>query len=478
MWFKKDSSIAIWLIVFSFLTHLPFINRPPCGAHVWRQCNTLAMSRNFCEEGGRITEARIDRRNETNGITGSHFPLYEWLLGQIYKVFGTSDYVARIYSLLIFSFGLFGFFRLTFFFSDNRIHNFIVTLIFGSIPQLYYDSMNAMPDVLALTLSIWAMYEFIRYGKMNDKGALLLGVILSTLAGMIKFQFLILPFSSIVFFRLKKENIAIVILSATIVVAPVVLWYLKAQEMTNESNLREFGLWIKTISVDEKLSTIWGNVTSDLPEMLTGWPLFLAIVYQLFFNKNKGSKELKYIVLISFLSFAVFYFIAFERMKHHSYYFMVILPIFALWMLKPINAISTNWKTLTMVLILNLGWSMLRIIPSRWVSSKMEIPEDFKRQTFRDSMERLIPKNAKVLIGPDKSGCIYFYFTHTKGYSFENPEELLSYKQEGRFLDVLKQNGVRFIIHSKDESTDSIMRKVPDWQAYSRVGGFKVYTPK
>ncbi|HEY1046066.1 MAG TPA: hypothetical protein VGF79_06465, partial [Bacteroidia bacterium] len=157
MWFRKDIAIALWLILFSFLTHLPFLNLPPCGAHVWRQCNTLAMSRNFCEEGGKITEARIDRRNETNGITGSHFPLYEYVLGQVYKVFGTSDSIARVYSLLIFTIGLFGFFRLTFYFSDNRINNFIVTLIFGSIPQLYYDSINALPDILALSLSIWSM---------------------------------------------------------------------------------------------------------------------------------------------------------------------------------------------------------------------------------------------------------------------------------------------------------------------------------
>lgn len=477
MWFRKDIAIALWLILFSFLTHLPFLNLPPCGAHVWRQCNTLAMSRNFCEEGGKITEARIDRRNETNGITGSHFPLYEYILGQIFKVLGTSDAVARIYSLVIFTIGLFGFFRLTFYFSDNRINNFIVTLIFGSIPQLYYDSINALPDILALTLSIWSMLGFIYFAKTNKWPGLILGILMATLAGMIKFQFLILPFSTIVFYKLNLRNAVIILSAAILVITPVVFWYIRAQEMTNSSNLREFGLWIKSISAEDKLNTLWSNISSDLPEMLTGWPLFLVLIYQWFFNRSKGSKELAKIAIISTLSFSVFYFIAIERMKHHSYYFIVILPIFALWLLK-LKKENLNWKLLLSLLVLNMSWSMIRIIPSRWVSYRMEIPDEFKRISFRDSMNSLIPNDCKVLIGPDKSGCIYFYFTHTKGYSFENPEELLSYKKEGRFLDVLKNNGVRYIIHSGDSYTDSIMQLVPDWREYRQVGGFKVYVPK
>lgn len=96
----------------NLLLHLPFLSLPPSGTHAWRQCNTMAMSRNFAEEGMDLTQPKIDRRNETNGITGSHFPLYEWCLAALSKVFGFSDTLARVFSLLIFTFGMLAFYQL------------------------------------------------------------------------------------------------------------------------------------------------------------------------------------------------------------------------------------------------------------------------------------------------------------------------------------------------------------------------------
>ena len=95
--------LKVLLVYFAVncLVHLPFLNLPPSGSHVWRQCNTLGMARNFAEESMAITEPRIDRRNESNGITGSHFPLFEWQLAGLYKIVGEHYIVARLYSALI-----------------------------------------------------------------------------------------------------------------------------------------------------------------------------------------------------------------------------------------------------------------------------------------------------------------------------------------------------------------------------------------
>ena len=60
------------------------------------------MARNYSEEGMNILEPKIDRRNYTDGITGSHFPLYEWCVAALSKVFGFSDTLPRILNLLIF----------------------------------------------------------------------------------------------------------------------------------------------------------------------------------------------------------------------------------------------------------------------------------------------------------------------------------------------------------------------------------------
>ena len=56
---SKIIYLTLFLVV---LTHLPFMNEPPRSIHVWRQTLTLAMSRNFAQEGMNILEPKVDRR--------------------------------------------------------------------------------------------------------------------------------------------------------------------------------------------------------------------------------------------------------------------------------------------------------------------------------------------------------------------------------------------------------------------------------
>lgn len=64
-------------LLLSLALHLPFINKPPYGQHVWRQTFTLAMAENFYEESMNIFTPRVNQRFDGDGITGAQFPLYE-----------------------------------------------------------------------------------------------------------------------------------------------------------------------------------------------------------------------------------------------------------------------------------------------------------------------------------------------------------------------------------------------------------------
>src|SRR6186713_1021185 len=99
-------------IVLNILVHVPFLNQPPGSQHVWRQSNTLAVARNFFEEKMNIFETRVDHRKNGNGITGSHFPSYEFILAGIYKIFGEQFWVHRILSMILYLWGAWGIFFL------------------------------------------------------------------------------------------------------------------------------------------------------------------------------------------------------------------------------------------------------------------------------------------------------------------------------------------------------------------------------
>lgn len=83
-----DAKMPRWfwplLLSLNFLLSAPFFSLPPASVHVWRQCNTMAVARNFYEESMNILQPRVDRRNATNGVTGMQFPSYEWLVAGSY----------------------------------------------------------------------------------------------------------------------------------------------------------------------------------------------------------------------------------------------------------------------------------------------------------------------------------------------------------------------------------------------------------
>lgn len=471
--------LKVLLVYFTFncLVHLPFLNIPPSGSHVWRQCNTLGMTRNFAEESMNIFAPRIDRRNETNGITGSHFPLFEWQLAGVYKITGEHYIVARLYSALIFSIAMMGIYTLLMQLGVGLKLAFAGGLGLLSIPQLYYDSINAMPDIYALGLALLSAVFFIKDSKDRRVKYWILAVVMAILGGLIKFQFLVIPFAFFSFYRIDRSNIIRLISSLLMIIIPVVLWYRHAIALTQLNNLREFGLWIKPISGAEKWQTVKGNLMSDLPELLIGYPLLLGITTVVIYRKFKFKKSaLFYTIFLWILGFGVFYILAIERMQHHSYYFMAILPMVIVVFIKGISEIKNSWRYAYWVLALNMVWAGVRIVPSRWVEGKRQIPAEFMDVSKLNAIRSSIPKGSKCLVGPDKSGCIYFYFTDTEGYSFEDPQELLSEKAEGAFMDILYKAGVRYVICDQAEEMDKVMRQLPEWREYRAIGAFKIWT--
>ncbi len=472
------NTLKVFLLFFFFnlLVHLPFMNLPPSGSHVWRQCNTLAMSRNFAQESMNILESRIDRRNETNGITGSHFPLYEWTLAAIAGNSPDFEIIARYYSLFISSLIMLGFYLVL---SAKGISgNYAITssLLLLSVPQIYYDSINAMPDILALCFSVFALYTLLIFYQKEQLFYVFAALILCILAGMIKFQFLIIPASSIAFIKLNRKQIILTIGLVILTVLPVLLWYRYALDQIALNNLKEYGLWIKPVNSSVVLQTIGTNLISDLPELLTGWPLFAGLII----IGLRNLKKLRYnkstiMYLIWFFGFTIFYAIAIERMQHHSYYFMALIPLPVVLLLKGLINEKNGLKILVLICFLNYLWAFARVIPSRWSGDKRGIPSEFADKTSRLSIAASIPSGAKTIIGPDISGCVYFYFTGSKGYSFANPGELLELKGEKTLIEIARENGCRYLLVYSNEEMQSVLSQIGNKRLIKREGQIEIW---
>lgn len=339
--------------------------------------------------------------------------------------------------------------------------------------------------MMAMSFALLSLYSWIKLKdeiNLNLKVTsqfylfLSLGLITSILAGLIKIQFLVIPFSSIVFFIKSKKNLYLILLCFLIAFAVNILWYYYAINLTKSNNLKEFGLWLKTISLKEGINTIIQNISSDTPELLIGWPLFVVLIVLTIksYNKIPFNTYVKQGIIWG-IFFLIFYILGIERMKNHAYYFMAILPLITLYSVYLLYCNNFNKKYIYILILFNTTWAMVRIVPNNWMKINEKLPKEFTEKKYLDEFNSTIKPNDRVFIGPDKSGCIYFYFTNTKGFSFANENELFELDSDTIKLNKVHIKKANKLIIKDVQHEKKLLESFPYVKYEKNIGSFRVY---
>ena len=241
--FKRWHFILV-LILMQILSHFTYLKLPAVGNHVWRQCNTLAVARNYYQEDMNILYPRIDKRYHTNGITGPQFTSYDYTLALIYKAFGFSQNAHRYLSLIIGIFAILGMYYLAHYYFQNHYLAFLCSFGLIGIPEFYYHSINAVPDLLALTAMIWGWFGFQKYMERPSLKWALFTVLLMTLAGMTKIMFLIPGFVFLgdIIQQKTYRKLAMIptLIMGFVVISASLGWYYWANILTSMNGIYEF----------------------------------------------------------------------------------------------------------------------------------------------------------------------------------------------------------------------------------------------
>jgi len=454
----------ILALAINFLLHLPFLTMPPEGVHVWRQCNTLSIARNFHEEGMNILEPKVDNRYNKSGVTGANFPAYEWGLAVSYKFFGEKFWVHRVYTMTIFFIGISGFFLLLL----NLFNNYVIAnsgaiaLLF--FPDLFYFEILALPDILSLSCTIWGFYFFIRWFKAYKKQEntfllFITSALLLALAGLVKLYFLLIGFAiaGIILqeFRLlfSLKMILYIIGFAIISVGIPIAWYIYAVELIKKSGLADFGLEVRTeTDIDLIIKTLAQNIISDLPELILNFAntIILLCGCYFFFKKKAYKKRFFIPALCLFIAIIMYHFMEMKQMHYHSYYMMPYYPFLACIVAYGANQLWVNkWGTiLILLIILNPLIASIRILPSRWLNDNKAIPMELYNESTRTQLIQAIPNNNLCIVGEDQSKCIDYYFLHKKGFGFTHWQELLKKNRNQIRIERYINQGAEYIYFS------------------------------
>ncbi|RSK51277.1 ArnT family glycosyltransferase [Hymenobacter rigui] len=476
------------LIGLNFLLHAPFFNRPPSSIHVWRQCNTLAVARNFYEEDMNILRPRVDRRNDTDGVTGMQFPSYEWAVAGSYKLFGFHEALPRLINWLIYMAGVVAFYLLVRQISGRAWLGAVGAWCMAWSPELFYHGINALPDILALTASIAGLYWFGQWRTTQKPGNLVLSMLAITLAGLTKLQFLAVGFPIAVFVvqdilkrRLGWAQLLQLAGFAVVTVAVPLAWYAYALRLIEASGLADFGIEFRPATdAATALNIIRKNLISDLPELLVGYGTLGLLLAGLWFLARRTPVRHPWFLplLVWGLGVSAYYFIELAQMKLHTYYLMPLLPLLlliAVWGAAQLASIPRARPWLLAFLLFQPLWATIRIDWGRWLHHSPDVAPELFNPVTRAQLEAATPANVRCLVGPDNSGCISLYYLHKKGFGFGTAADLLAPTASGQlYIESCITKGARYLY-----TNDSTVLTHPTLQRYlgrqlNQTGAFRV----
>jgi len=448
--FFNSRIVLLFIIITTVLLHVAFLDMPPKSMHLWRQANTLSMTRNFYEEGMDPFKPRVDNRFDTDGITGSQFPSFEIILAKLYQFTGEQYWVQRSYCLLLHLFGIFGIFLLAKQLTFNRLIANLAAWTYAWSPMLFYYAITALPDDMALPASIFGLYFFLKWFEkwvvMESKSAIemLLCLFFVTIAGLTKIQYLALGFFIVAFVWLQREKLKAFhwlgfVIFGAIVSSTCISWYLYADRLIQKSGLSDIGLTFNPeTDIKEGLSILISNLTSSLPELILNYASFILLIAAGYFLivRKKGNAVVRISFFIWAFIFVVFHLFELERMKHHDYYMMAYMPILAIASAYGgFHLLNSKFKKLAVLLILlQPVLAFARIVPSRFASEETGANKVFYKQDELKKLQELVPNNALCVVGPDDSRCIYFYFLRKKGFGFGQEGLSLSQQQLSKYV--------------------------------------------
>jgi len=443
--------------------HLAFINLPPCGNHLWRQSNSLALTRNFFEENMSIWLPRVDKRWEFSGVTGTNFPLYEWILAVLYKIFGFSHTLHRIYALAISIASFMAIYRL--FKLPNETTGRIVAFVFLFNPLIFYYGFSAMPDMLAILLIILANIQLYHLFQRITWQAFIMAFLFASLGLMIKYSFVLwltIPF------LLQANKItpnSFLKISSPILLAliPTYAWYRYATFLTaNSGGLAEFIFTPRLLQKELLFDFFEKTVLSTAPELFFGFPLLVLIIWMLI--KYPWYKHWNWIKTASVILFITYIIAASSNLLNHDYYLLpllapVLLLVSKLQILCFQNKVTITkmmFKTIFILLILMPIWAFFRTAPANWIG---EDPEKFAIE--RQKISKINTANKRVICGVDETGCYLFYMLHQKGFPYYFKNELFT-PREGKTVVYIKEainNGAAFLVTNQVSDLDNPLLK-------------------
>ncbi len=416
------------LVLISFFMHWPHFQKDLVSLHVWRQVETQTTILNFYEEDFNILNPRRNNRGDGDGIFRMEFPLMQWLVAGIYRIFGNHLIITRLFMFLTGLFTVAGIYELVFRIFNRKLPALIAAWTFNFSPGFYYYTINPMPDNFALCCSVWGLALFFLWVRKGNIYSLTAGGVLLSLGALSKLPFIMyfaVPWMYFILLIRRKESAAIRPVHLFAVLLPVILpiaWYAAVIPRWT-GNLVVRGILGSDVPLLTVLDYLQHNLISTLPEILLGYGsllFFLAGFYFLFRSKAYRKEWFSVFFVWGLAALVYFLFELTAIGKVHDYY---LFPFFPLLYIpvgygaeKLITANRVWLKYLSMALILAAPFVCYARMQGRWDTGSPGF--NVNLLTFKQELREVVPHDTLCVAGNDESYRIFLYYIDKKGWTF------------------------------------------------------------
>lgn len=335
-----NSSNRTFLILFLafelILGWIEYIGLAPIGMHQGAQVDRASIALNYFQESNNFFEPRVMESRAFQGITGLEFPIIQYVVAFLYKIFGFHDFIYRIVVGIISMAGLWAVWNILGQITQKPSHRVLLWLLWASSPIFVFYQWNFLPDVPSLSLSMMGWWYFIQAfnGKLPSTNFLKSNIVL-LFAGLLKITLLsnwIIMLIIVLFgvqLKLQKTQLSKNLWAFILPIIFVPSWYFYAHLLTEKTYNYHF---LQKTNLPSSFSELIENtrfaintwIESIYPqEYLT----LLALIFLFVLQRNL--KNLEFWGTVSVLQILSFFgiFILFNRQfRFHDYYFIQLLP--------------------------------------------------------------------------------------------------------------------------------------------------------
>jgi MFS family permease len=300
----------------------------------WRDAVVLSVGRNFCRERAPLWLPRIDARGEQTGITGTEFPILNFVEGLLACRGLPQTPVARVLTLLVSCLGIASLLLLT---RDllGATSTAVATAAFAFSPIVLFYSRTTQPDVPSVALALCSLWVLSRSLATESTrwGWYFLSALLMALAALIKLPAIVfgLPALALLYERrqwsaARKLGYWLYLPIATL---PPLIWYWHARDLQE----RYGAPYIFLGDSPHSLWAAWtrpGFYNRIFVQALFdsyAFPIVSAtavLAYLLYWKKIP-----RWIRAMAIAS-VIFFFLAGDSAAHHTSYGMIAVPAIAL----------------------------------------------------------------------------------------------------------------------------------------------------